>query len=230
MKGYYKNWYQHYLEVEQEKEKEMQRGYYSNLIEKEDMASKREKVTHVTHGKENHAEIKAIPVSTGRSKKNKFNAISLLLPVVTILGFIFLWYQLDIGPVRKLTDDVLVFTRIKGEGDDVVGYHMSLLDQHTEFAEKVEAYITSEDEVDFELLKNIYDDIHAQHREVANVSGDEYEQATSLWPFMLKSTSEMMTELASSDDVDVAHKQFVADQEEIGAMIRSSIGLGTEFQ
>lgn len=234
MKGYYKNWYQHYLKVEKEKEKELQRGYYSNLVKIKEAPLKQEKPTYetlkITHGKQNKVDIKTMPVSTGRRKKNSFRVTSLLLPVLTILGFVFLWYQMDIGPVRSLTHDVLALAGINDEAADVLSYHTSLLDAHTEFVQKVTAYVASEAQADFETLELLYAEIHAQHTKVSEVADDDYQEANVLWPSMLHSTSEMMRRLAESDNVGIGYEQFVVDQENIDAMIRRAIGLGTAIQ
>jgi len=234
MKGYYKNWYQHYLEVEKEKEKEVQRGYYSNLAEKKEVLPQREKAV-MDSEKEHHTEIEVVPISGGRGKKRKdkkkgkFRIIGFFLPVMTIFGFVFLWYQMDVGPIRRITHEALVLAGIREEAVDVVSYHTSLLDQHTAFAEKIAAYITGEGETDFESLQLIYDEIRSQHLEIAQVSGDDYDEANRLWPFMLYSTSQMMNDLVTSDDIDDAHEQFVSDQEEIEAMIRNALGLDVDI-
>jgi hypothetical protein len=225
VKGYYKNWYQHYLELEKQKEKEVQRGYYSNLTRSENKAENR--IPARLQGEK--SKVPEGPLFTRVKKKKKFKLFSVLLPISTILGFIFLWYQMDIGPIRSLAHEVLGFAGIRQEVVDVVSYHINLLDQHIAFAEKVAVYLTSEDEADFESLQLIYDEIRINHIEVAKVSGDDYKEVIRLWPFMLSNTSQMMRELITVDDVEVAHKQFISTQEEIEAMIRNALGVGEEI-
>jgi len=227
MKGYYKNWYQHYLKLEKEKEKEIQRGYYSNLapkeskdkIENQGSDQLQEEKSKVSEGQ---------PIILVKKKKRKFRFLGVLLPVVTISGFIFLWYQLDVGPIRRLVDDALVFAGAREEAIDVVSYHTSLLDQHVEFAERVAAYISGENELSFDNLELMYDEIRATHTRVIEVSEGEHAEAIRLWAFKIASTQQMMSDLLIDDDDDLveAHAQFVIDQREIAVLIRAELLIG----
>ena len=226
MKGYYKNWYQHYLELEKEKEKEIQRGYYSNLASKENKGKAESGIPErLQEEKGKILEIK--PVVPVKRKKKKFGLVGVLLPITTITGFIFLWYQLDIGPTRHLINDALVFAGIREEVIDVVSYHTSLLDQHVEFAEKVAAYINGEGEISFGDLELIYDEIRATHMRVIEVSEEEHAEAIRLWLFKISSTHQMMNDLISDDDIDVA--QFMIDQREIAALIKAELLIGEDL-
>ena len=223
MNGYYKNWYQHYQEVEKQKKQDEKRGYYSNLAEKSEQLQTNEAVITGRRILEKDKRIIHIPNSRGRFKKNKGKG--LLLPVITVLGFIFLWYQMDLGSVRDVTNEVLVFARIREDATQVMNYHTSLLDQHTEFSEKVAAYVIGEDETDFETLQLLYDEIRTQHTEMARISGKDYEDALSLWSDKLSSMNQMMQELELGEDLHALHEQFAKDQAELTSLIRLALGL-----
>ena len=226
MKGYYKNWYQHYLKLEKQKEEEVQRGYYSNLAPKESQDKAVDVVQEkVSSDKSKVSELQPVMMPV---KKGKFKLLGALLPMATILGFAFLWYQLDVGPTRRLVNDALVFAGIREEALDVVSYHTSLLDQHVEFAEKVAAYINGDGEISFGDLELIYDEIREMHMRVIEVSEEEHEEAIRLWLFKISSTHQMMNDLINDDDIEVAHAQFVIDQQEIAAMIRAELMVGEE--
>jgi len=228
MKGYYKNWYQHYLKLEKEKEKEMQRGYYSNLAPKESQEKVKDQAPEGLQEEESKiSEIRSIrPV---KKKKKGFSFFNLLLPVALISGFIFLWYQMDIGPTRQLVDEALVFVGVREETVDVVSYHRSLLDQHVAFAEKVAAYLNGEDEISIDDLELIYDEIRAIHMRVIEVSEEEREDVIGLWLFKISSTHQMMNDLISDEDVDVTYAQFVIDQREMAERIRVALMIGEDL-
>jgi len=236
MKGYYKNWYQHYLKLEEEKEKEVQRGYYSNLAPKESQDKvKNQAPEGLQEEKSEISEIRTI-VPVKKKKKKRVSFFNILLPVALISGFSFLWYQMDIGSTRQLVDEALVFVGVREKTIDVVSYHTSLLDQHVEFAEKVAAYINGEGEISFDDLELIYDEIRAMHMRVIEVSEEEHEEVIRLWLFKISSTHQMMNDLVSDEDaevaainIDAAHSQFVIDQREIAALIRAELMIGEDL-
>jgi len=225
MKGYYKNWYQHYLELEVQKEKDSKRGYYSNLASKE---ADTENAT-LERGQENKGRIPEIQSLTKtRKNKKKFSLLGALLPIATISGFIFLWYQMDAGPVRHLVGEALVFVGVREAAIDVMSYHTSLLDQHVEFAEKVAAYINGEDELSFDDLDSLYDEIRATHMRVVEISDEEHAEAIRLWSFKMSSAQQMMNDLIIDEDIDTAHAQFMIDQQELATMIRAELMIEEE--
>ena len=219
--SYYKNWYQHYLELEEQKEQEAKRGYYSNLTPKENE-------TEIRVPERLQEEKSKIPVGKPfvpvRKKKSGFHFLGVLLPIATILGFIFLWYQMDVGPVRHLVNEGLVFAGIREEAVDVIGYHVSLLDQHVEFAEKVASYINGENELSFDDLDSLYEEIRTTHMRVVEVSEEvRYAEAVRLWSYKIASTHQMMNDLIFDSDVEGAHEQFIADQQALAALIRTEL-------
>ena len=225
MKGYYKNWYQHYLELEKEKEKKIQRGYYSNLAPTEEKVE-----NNVPESRKEEDKRPEIEPFVGESKKKKkfrlFGIFGILLPISTLLGFTFLWYQMDIGPVRHLVDEVFVMARLREETIDVVSYHTSLLDQHVAFAEKVATFINGEDALSFDDLEAMFDEIRETHARVVELSEAEYEEAVRLWSFKISSTQQMMIDLIIDKDVEEAYAQFTIDQREIGELIRAELLIG----
>jgi len=221
--GYYKNWYQHYLELEKEKEKDIQRGYYSNLAQKQDKAYDQIPESQKKE-KSNLSEIQ--PSMSIKKKKKGFSLLALLLPISTVLGFIFLWYQMDIEFVRYLVDEALVFAGIREDEIDVVSYHISLLDQHVEFAELVAAYVNEEDELNFTDLELMYDEIRSTHTHVVEISKEEHAEAVRLWSFKIASINQMMNDLINDNNIEEAHAQFIVDQEAIAAMIREELLIG----
>ncbi|MCL2559982.1 MAG: hypothetical protein FWE07_05790 [Turicibacter sp.] len=225
MKGYYKNWYQHYLEVEKEKEQELQRGYYSNLAKKEEKPlPKNEKAERVQPEKEASLVSTAVPTRSGRNKK-RFRVLGLFLPISTVVGFGFLWYQMDIGPIREWTNEALVFVGLREEALCVVSRHTHLLEQHMAFADHVSAYLADDEDVDLETLQLMYEEIRSAHLEVGGLSGEAFEEVNRLWTFMLYSTTQMMHELTTDGEVADVYEVFASDQTDIGAMIMTELGL-----
>ncbi|MCL1989415.1 MAG: hypothetical protein FWG67_00845 [Defluviitaleaceae bacterium] len=228
MQGYYKNWYQHYLEVEAQEEKERKRGYYSNL----------ETTTQHTieHRKGERPQVETRmppltqPVISRKKKRKKAKRLGLMLPVSIFLGFIFLWYQMDIGPTRHLIDEALLFigiqVGIQEQTVDVISYHTSLLDRHLAFSEKVTLYIYGEDELSFADLELMYDEIRRLHLQVVEVSGTAHEDVIQLWSFKLASVAQLMHDLLVEDDIERAHEQFMADQQEMAGLIKVELSLG----
>jgi len=223
MKGYYKNWYQHYLEAEEQKGKEMARGYYSNYVAPEDEVESR--IPDREHlQQEAHKMPKYQPVRSMKKKKKKSRFLGALLPIATITGFIFLWYQMDAGPVRHLVNEALVFARVRDAAIDVIIYHTNLLDQHVEFAEKVSTYIERDGDLSFEDLELLYDEIRMAYMQIIEISEEEHEEAIRLWSYKISSVQQMMNDLLIDDDDIVAvHAQFVIDQQELAAMIRAEL-------
>ena len=226
MNVYYKNWYQHYLELEKEKEKEIQKGYYSNLAPKEDKAE-----IQISKGrkKEKSPVLEVASVISLEQKKRKFSLLGLLLPVSTALGFIFLWYQMDVEPVRHIVNEVLVISGVREEAIDVVSLHTSLLDQHVEFADNVANYIHGEGELSWDELELMYNEIRATHTQVVEYSKEEHAEVLRLWSFKIASTNQMMSDLISDEDVGVAHVQFIVDQQAIAVLIREELMIGEDI-
>ena len=221
MKGYYKNWYQHYLALEKQKEKEIQQGYYSNLAPKEkvveDPVLEEKNIEKKQHSSDQ-------PVTPFKQKKKPFKLVSLCLPLSTALGFTFLWYQMGVEPVRRFVGETLVFAGIRAEETvDVISYHTTLLDQHLAFAEEIATYISGESELGFEDLELMFNDIRDKHSHVVEISEETHAEAVRLWSFKLASTTQMMNDLLSETDLDSAHAQFVVDQREITAMIQAEL-------
>jgi len=227
MKGYYKNWYQHYLEVEEQKEQDMKRGYYSNLTPKEEDHDK-----HNKYGK--HIEKKSDTIMENenptlmiqtieppKKKRKKRVLLNIFLPAITVAGFIFFWYQADIGPTRDLVNEVLVFAGLRSETVDVISYHTNLLDQHLEFVEKISLYINSEDELNFSDLELMFNDLRQQHFNIVEMTEDAHIEVLNLWSSKMAHTGQMMVDLIADDQRDIIaiHEQFLIEQEEIAAMI-----------
>ena len=221
MKGYYKNWYQHYLELEEKKGKDVQRGYFSNLVFKDEEA---EHQMPECRQEVNYKTPKFHPVRPLKKKK-QFRLLNALLPGAVILGFIFLWYQMDAGPVRHLVNEALVFARVRAVTLDVISYHTNLLDQHVEFAEKVSAYINREGELSFDELESLYDEIRSTYIQVVENSEEEHAEAIRLWSHKILSTQQMMSDLIidNEDDIIAAHAQFVINQQELATLIREEL-------
>jgi len=228
MKGYYKNWYQHYLKLEEEKEKEMQRGYYSNLAPKESQDKvENPEPAQLEEEQSKDLDIQEVKsVQRKRPVKKKKKRLGILLPVALISGFTFIWYQMDIGPVRHLVNEALVFAGVREESIDVVSYHEYLLDLHVLLGEKIATYLNEESHSNFDDIQMTYDDIRRAHMRVIEVSGQEHEEAIRLWLFKISSTHQMMHDLASEEDITEAYAQFVIDQREIGEMIRAALMIG----
>lgn len=226
MKGYYKNWYQHYLKLEAEKQKEIQRGYYSNLAAKATEAG----VVPAGMPETSVGELERLIIpdkKTGKRKK-RFRILNLFMPTVIVFGFLFLWYQLDLGPIRQFTNNSLVFVGLRDETVNVISYHVALLDQHLEFADRLALYINGEHELSFEDLDNLYDEIRLKHGHILEISPNDA-PVNRLWDFKIASLKQMLNELIIDEDIVTAHAQFTADQQEIATMIRSELDLCDEY-
>ena len=225
MKGYYKNWYQHYLDQEEQKGKDVQRGYYSNFASPESEAQRKPEYSQMGRQEEMYTTPKFQHIKSMKKRKTQPRFLSALLPVATIFGFIFLWYQMDAGPVRHLVNEALVFARVREATIDVISYHTNLLDQHVEFAEKVSAYIDREGELSFDDLESLYDEIRAAYIQIIEISEIEHEEAIRLWSYKISNTQQMMNDLIIIDDDDIiaVHAQFMMDQEELALLIRAEL-------
>jgi len=220
MKRYYRNWYQHYLELQAEKERELQRGYYSNLAPKTEK-NKPQEITDLL-GQE-QADNSVSPVAKRKKEKEKFRLRDLLLPVMTICAFGAVWYHFDLGPVRAFVNDGLVWVGIRAETVDVISYHVSLLDQHVEFAEAVANFMAGEHELSFADLDALYDQIRLRHQEVIEVSTPVYAEAVRLWDFKIASTRQMLNWLQNNEDLPERQIQFLTDQDALATMIRREL-------
>jgi len=220
MKRYYRNWYQHYLGLEAEKEREIQRGYYSNL------APKTQKNADVkVHEKQTVVSTDAPIQAVGKRKetKQKFRLVDLFFPFVTICAFVTLWYQLGVEPIRHFVNEGLVFTGIREETVDVISYHVSLLNQHMEFADAVSNFMTGEHELSFADLDLLYNEIRLHHQKVIEVSAPIHVEVVRLWDFKIANIRQMMDWLQSDDNITEQHAQFLNDQSAIAAMIRTEL-------
>jgi len=222
MKGYYKNWYQHYLEVEAQKELDMKRGYYSNLATKKE-ERQRNNSEDLQEEMNQILTIKTLE-HTGKKRKKR-PLLAIFLPAFILVGFVLLWYQMDVGPTRQLVNEALVFARVREPAIDVIGYHTSLLDQHLEFAEQIAAYITAEGELDFADLELMFNDLRQKHLQVAEISGENYSQVIKLWSDELNNTEQLLNELSTEGDVGQAYEQFLTYQQENLALILAKLEL-----
>lgn len=224
MKRYYRNWYQHYLELEAEKNREIQRGYYSNLVQHK--------------GEDERVAAAVVPsgipidelepvVAKKQKTKRRFRLLDLFFPLLTICTFVFVWYKLDLGPVRLFVNEALVLVGIREEATedtiDVISYHVNLLDQHVVFAEAVAKFISGGHELSFADLDVLYDEIRLRHGEVIEVSLNVHDEAVRLWGFKVASAQQMMNNLLINEDVAMAFVQFLSDQAEIATLIRAEL-------
>ena len=226
MKGYYKNWYQHYKEEDKRKEQELKRQYFSDEpeVKKESKKSYRqEKVKKVQVMEDDY-----MPKRKKYRRKRSFigGLFGVLLPLSTVFGFGFLWYQLDVGPVRGLVDDALVFVGIREESEVVLGYHIDLLTQHEEFVEKVDGLDFS-NELNLVELHGLHQNILSAHEYVTSISTNAFDEANRLWGFKLTSVNEMMRALEGNDEaLYEVFNEFVTNQTEIANMVREALGIG----
>ena len=220
MKRYYRNWYQHYLELQAEKDREIQRGYYSNLAPKTEKNA--EMITQVKPI-DIATDIPILAVKKRKKVKQKFRLFDLFFPFVTVCAFVALWYQLDVGPIRMFVNEGLVFVGVREETVDVISYHVNLLDQHVEFAEAVAQFISGEHELSFADLDLLYKEIRMRHEEVIEVSLPIHDEAVRLWSFKVASTHQMMNGLIIGDNLAIVHEQFLSDQLAIATMIRNEL-------
>jgi len=221
MKGYYKNWYQHYLEEEKKKDQELKRGYFSNLPEKQP----EEQEIQVEEVESEQPVERTSMLKKKKKSGRRFGCLGVLLPLSTILGFLFLWYQLDIGPLRALVDDALVLVGMREESEPILEYHEDLLERHEAFVEEVDR-LDFDEEMDLDELRELYEGLQEAHEQVIDVSTDEFDEAIRLWGFKLTSASQMMNGLENEvEDLADIYEQFMEDQVEIGNMIREELGL-----
>ena len=219
MKGYYKNWYQHYLEVEAKKEQDMKRGYYSNLTTEEQVPN-REKSEAQSDKSQT-----IIQATKTKDKKKKNHFLNFFLPVVTLVGFIFFWYQADIGPTRELVNEVLVLTGMREPAVDVVGHHTSLLEEHSAFSEKILTFLNDDGEVSLSELEQLFDYLQEKHVQIAEVSNEVDTTVLKLWSSKIANIEEIMTHLITGDQIDmlIAYEKFILEQAEIASMIMTEL-------
>lgn len=222
MKRYYRNWYQHYLELQAEKEREIQRGYYSNLAPK---TEKNPETVGQNKSTDAMSDGSVPPVEKSKKAKQKFRLLDLFFPFVTVCAFVFIWYQLDVGPIRHVVNEGFVLIGVREEAVNVISYHVNLLDQHLEFADAVAQFISGETELSFADLDLLYHQIRARHSEMIDVSMPVHAEAVRLWGFKVASTHQMMNGLLDGGDVTAVHAQFLSDQAAIAAMIRSELAI-----
>ena len=226
MKGYYKNWYQHYKEVDEQREREIKRGYFTDIPEN-DYEYGRLKSSAQKPNLRDFENSYAPKRRSVRKKRSFFGSFfGLLLPLSTILGFGFLWYQLDMGPVRTMVNDALVFVGVREDVEVVLGYHMELLERHEAFVEKVEGLNFSE-ELNLAELHGLYQEIKQTHAHVNSLPYDGFTEANRLWGFNLQSVSNMMYALDGDlEHIDEVFGNFILDQTEIANMVREALGIG----
>ena len=224
MKGYYKNWYQHYLEIEEEKKKAVQRGYYANLEPK----SMDEKKPVVKKARENsESQTMAPKVKVAKSKAAKKSVLpGLLFPVFMLAGFVFLWYQLDIGPVRSWTGDALMMIGAREEPTvetvDVLAPHTELLALHEVFISQMVSYIQGEFD-DFSLLLNEYDQMLLRHDYFMAQIAENEPVAVNDWREKVASVSQMMVILNEQLVVDDEFAQFLTVQDQLTDLIHAQL-------
>jgi len=219
MKGYYKNWYQHYLEEEKKKDQELKRGYFSNLPKEQ--PEEQEEQLEKTVEELSVEEIPAPP----KKRRRRIGCLGVLLPLSTILGFLFLWYQLDIGPIRDLVNEGMVLVGIREESEHIRDDHVALLEQHEAFMEEVGA-LDFDEGMDLADLHELYEQLQEAHEYVIDVSTEPFDEAIRLWGFKLTSVSQMMNALENEhENLDDVFEEFMEDQIEIGNMIREELEL-----
>lgn len=226
MKGYYKNWYQHYLEIEAQKEQDLKKGYYSNLPLKEIESKTNEpKGTYIREEKQESVELQPIQPRLVKKKKKKFRLIGMLLPISTLAGFIFLWYQMDIGPTRQWVNEALVFARIREpeQAIDIVSYHRNLLNQHHAFIEKMTQYLAGDQEMDFEHLSVLYDELRLNHSHVVEITDETHAEAIRIWSLKAFGVHQVMNELKVDVDIEETYPAFIKEQLELAELIRSEL-------
>lgn len=118
MKQYYKNWYQHYLELEAEKEREIKRSYYSNIAVKKGNHEHQQILQTLSNFATEKPSSKVRKKQTSSPRLRLFN---LFLPLLTVVAFVAVWYRLDLGPVRYYVNEALVFVGVRTEVLDVSG-------------------------------------------------------------------------------------------------------------
>jgi len=222
-KVYYKNWYQHYLEEEKKKDMKLKRGYFSNLPEEE--------VKEEEEKQEEKQEKAAEQVLVPKRKRRRFGCLGILLPLSTISGFLFLWYQLDIGPIRDWVAEGLVFvenwvgTEEVEEAEDALAYQVALLEQHEAFVREV-ARLDFDGEMDLSRVRALYEELQDAHEHLTEVSSEAFDEAIRLWGFKLTSVNQMMDGLEEKDEnLGEIYGRFREDQVEIGTMIREELEL-----
>jgi len=223
MKGYYKNWHQHYIERELQKEEDLKVGYYTNLSPKKEDPI----LQGSTIADDYYRNLKfGNNINEKTKKKNKGSSkFGILLPLMTFFGFVFLWYQLDMGPVREYVNLALIFVGIRDDSIDVLSYHSDLLDRHSLFSELVFGIDVVEGNFDLDELELLYSEIRQSHSQILNLSHDEYMQTMSLWALKISSTSQLMNELRNNENVELAVAQFEVDQRGLADRIRAELNI-----
>ena len=101
MKGYYKNWYQHYLELEKVKEQNLQKGYYSNLAK----ANQAVEQTFTSPKKPQNHNQEFEPIATNLQAEKNFGLL-LTLILGAILGVVFLLSFFDTNSLIEIFHNI----------------------------------------------------------------------------------------------------------------------------
>lgn len=221
MKGYYKNWYQHYLKLEEQKEQDIKRGYYSNLAPKE-MEKARKLAT-----KEEKKEIPPLQLTQPvKKKKKRFRFLNILFPLSILATFTFIWYQMEIEFIHNFVNEALIFARIKEPAINVASYHIDLLNQHETFLYNVEVYVSGADGLSFSELERLHQNVQNKYGFVAEIDNDEYLTVVNLWTAKMGAVEQMMGILETADDPKLAFGAFMDEQGEFLELIRISLDVG----
>ena len=232
MKNYYKNWHQHYLDQQEERKKDELRGYYTNVGTHEtdgrgsqDFEPKSN--NHIPHNERRYLANNSsfsTPMTRTEKKKQKAGFFGWLLPVAVVIGFIGLWYHLDMGPVRHYVNEVMIFIGVRDDSEMILGHHFALLDKHVSFAEDIGDFIGGSGALSFDDLNSLFDELREAHNYLIEISGDAHQDAMRFWAFKIASSQQMMNEISIDEEgLELAFERFLTDQEGISELIRSEI-------
>jgi len=220
MKRYYKNWYQHYLEIEAQKEQDIKRGYYSNLPSKNE-ERQHKKSTLSQDEQDQNPIVRTVEYTDKKQKKRSL--LTIILPLTALVGFVFLWYQMDIGPTRQLVDEALVFVRFREPIVEVANHNRNFLTQHLEFAEAVTVYLNHNNELEFDRLESMFYDLQERYKDIASLSEVEDIEVVELFSTKMSEVEQLMRALESEANIEEAYAKFVRNQQEITTLLQEKL-------
>ena len=250
--SYYRNWYQHYKQLQIEKEKTAQIEYFSDfkdIIPDEGMNAIHEEGNDRDDVKPKDGKYRVKHDSlreeatlhhTFREKNERnFNILGFLLPISTMFGFLFLWYNLGIGvaPFRLAIEEVAAFVGLNHSVDEtalVIEKHESLMDMYYEINRQIQGYIESPIGVSTNLAEMIhnYQSINDRNENLDEISNENFPDLARMRKFKLMSLSEMMTYIIENDTITdemlEVYGQFTIDQNEIRSLINHELELLTD--
>lgn len=213
MNGYYKNWYQHYLKEEEQKQKELKKAYYTNIESKVEATT-----PSVTPTVKDDPPVVTVEKDV-KKKRKRFSIFRLFLPLTTVVGFVFLWYYMDVGPIRSIVNEALVVTGLRFETIESVISQEELINKHELFINSLINYVSYTNEEDLRNLNYLYESIKTDHQQLIESGNIRDEETLQAWTFKIFGVHQIVIELQAGLDLTATYEQFINEQRDLANVI-----------